>query len=270
MKDISIGHFSKRTSLSIRALRLYDAEQLLQPKRVDPVTGYRYYAPEQLEQGHLIRQLRDCEMPLEQLRIVLQDPQRANTALREHRQHLEQRLREHQQMLQTLNALIEEDGAGLQFRTKLLPARAALVTSQHLDWNARHDDGGVPDMLTALQARLHRHDEHLGAPFLVYGCLGGREPSGDVQVCVPVKGVYPPTDTSRVVTFPMCEVVYTVHQGSYQAMSAALERLLRHVLSLGLKPLGTAFETLLSYAANASSVTEYRTELAIPVMPRGE
>ena len=106
LKYISIGQFSKRTGLSIRALRLYDAEQLLEPSRVDPNSGYRYYTGDQIAAGHLIRQLRSCEMPLDQVRIVMREPLRARGELLTHKAHLEQRLSDHQQMLETLDALV--------------------------------------------------------------------------------------------------------------------------------------------------------------------
>lgn len=41
---VSIGQFSLSARLTVRALRLYDRIGLLAPARVDPETGYRYYA----------------------------------------------------------------------------------------------------------------------------------------------------------------------------------------------------------------------------------
>ncbi len=235
---------------------------------MDPTTGYRYYSAEQLGTGHLIRQLRDCEMPLEQLRVVLQDPGRAQDALLEHRQHLETRMREHQQMLCALDALIVEDNAGLKFRTKLLPARTVLTTAQSMPWLERHEPDHAPQMVALLQARLHRNELH-HAPFLMYGCVS-LDGELEVQACVQVKDAYGRNGSTRSMTLPPCEVIYTVHQGSYRTIAAALERLLRHALSLNLQPTGVAFETMLSHPATADSVTEYRTELAIPVAPKPE
>lgn len=36
---------SRASGLSLKALRLYDANGLLVPARVDPATGYRSYGP---------------------------------------------------------------------------------------------------------------------------------------------------------------------------------------------------------------------------------
>ncbi|MGN9815697.1 MerR family transcriptional regulator [Streptomyces sp. SD11] len=67
---MTIGAFSKACRLSPKALRLYDELELLRPARVDPETGYRYYAPEQLEQARLVAWLRRLGMPLAEIREV--------------------------------------------------------------------------------------------------------------------------------------------------------------------------------------------------------
>ncbi|WP_249714112.1 MerR family transcriptional regulator [Rhizomonospora bruguierae] len=62
---LSIGGFAIVSGLSITALRHYDEVGILLPACVDPVTGYRRYRPEQVEQARLIRALRQLEMPVE-------------------------------------------------------------------------------------------------------------------------------------------------------------------------------------------------------------
>ncbi|MBA2805926.1 MerR family transcriptional regulator [Streptomyces sp. KM273126] len=67
---LTIGAFAKACRLSPKALRLYDELELLRPARVDPETGYRYYAVEQLEQARLVAWLRRLGMPLARIRQV--------------------------------------------------------------------------------------------------------------------------------------------------------------------------------------------------------
>ncbi len=61
---LTIGAFAKAVRLSPKALRLYDELGLLKPGRVDPDTGYRYYAVAQLERARLVAWLRRLGMPL--------------------------------------------------------------------------------------------------------------------------------------------------------------------------------------------------------------
>ncbi|GAA2735485.1 hypothetical protein GCM10010439_60410 [Actinocorallia aurantiaca] len=68
---MSIGVFARRVGLAPSALRFYGDCGLLRPARVDEVTGYRYYAPEQEDRAVLVRRLRDAGMPLPEASVVL-------------------------------------------------------------------------------------------------------------------------------------------------------------------------------------------------------
>ncbi|MCQ4084457.1 MerR family transcriptional regulator [Streptomyces sp. RB6PN25] len=67
---LTIGAFARAARLSPKALRLYDELGLLPPARVDPVTGYRFYHPAQLERARLVVWLRRIGMPLARIRVV--------------------------------------------------------------------------------------------------------------------------------------------------------------------------------------------------------
>ncbi|MEU6138864.1 MerR family transcriptional regulator [Streptomyces sp. NPDC047081] len=69
-QTLTIGAFAKACRLSPKALRLYDELDLLRPARVDPDTGYRYYALAQLERARLVAWLRRLGMPLGRIREV--------------------------------------------------------------------------------------------------------------------------------------------------------------------------------------------------------
>ncbi len=73
---LTIGAFAKAVRLSPKALRLYDELGLLKPGRVDPDTGYRYYAVAQLERARLVAWLRRLGMPLARIRQVCALPPR--------------------------------------------------------------------------------------------------------------------------------------------------------------------------------------------------
>ncbi|MFD8481961.1 MerR family transcriptional regulator [Kitasatospora sp. NPDC059673] len=71
MELLTIGAFARAARLSPKALRLYDELGLLRPAEVDPATGYRRYAPGQLERARLVLWLRRLGMPLARIRLVL-------------------------------------------------------------------------------------------------------------------------------------------------------------------------------------------------------
>lgn len=68
---MTIGAFARATGLTAGALRFYADSSLLLPARIDDYTGYRYYAHDQVEQATTIRRLREFEMPLDKIALVL-------------------------------------------------------------------------------------------------------------------------------------------------------------------------------------------------------
>lgn len=70
-----IGAFSEQSGLSPKRLRTYAAAGLLVPAAVDPDTGYRYYAPDQLREARVIDALRRAEVPLAAIAETLRHPE---------------------------------------------------------------------------------------------------------------------------------------------------------------------------------------------------
>src|ERR1700744_3995495 len=107
--QVPIGDFSRRTHLSIRALRFPHDQGLLEPARIDLSSGYRFYDPAQVPVAQVIRRFRDLGMPLDQVRAVLRAPD-VETRTREIITHLtamEAKLAEMQMSVASLRALLE-------------------------------------------------------------------------------------------------------------------------------------------------------------------
>jgi DNA-binding transcriptional MerR regulator len=68
------GEMSRASGLSLKALRLYDANGLLVPAAVDRVTGYRSYDPDQLARARAIGLLRRLDLPLARIAELLDGP----------------------------------------------------------------------------------------------------------------------------------------------------------------------------------------------------
>ena len=68
---LSIGEFSKIYSVSAKTLRYYAEIGLILPSEINPETGYRYYAVEQLETMLLIIRLKSYNFSLEEIKQIL-------------------------------------------------------------------------------------------------------------------------------------------------------------------------------------------------------
>jgi predicted enzyme related to lactoylglutathione lyase len=70
---MTIGQFANLSGLSVHALRHYDDVGLLAPAQIDPASGYRRYRRDQLGRARLIRALRWTDLPIEEIRHVIDD-----------------------------------------------------------------------------------------------------------------------------------------------------------------------------------------------------
>ncbi len=68
---ITVGELARRTGLTTRALRHYDALGVLVPAHTDPDDGYRFYDEAQVPTAELVARLRALDLPLASVRAVL-------------------------------------------------------------------------------------------------------------------------------------------------------------------------------------------------------
>ena len=126
---VPIGDFSRMTHLSVKALRFYHDQGLLEPARIDPSSGYRFYDPGQVPVAQVIRRFRDLDMPLDQVRAVLKAPD-VETRTKEiiaHLSSMETKLAELQMSVSSLRALLEGAAIRPEVEFRSIPAARALA-----------------------------------------------------------------------------------------------------------------------------------------------
>lgn len=104
------GEFAELVGLSIPQLRRYDRLQLLAPKERS-ASGYRYYGSGQTGAGRVIALLRSMDMPIAEIRRVLQglDDDERKQLFSDHKARLEERLEEAQSLLNAVDQLANGD-----------------------------------------------------------------------------------------------------------------------------------------------------------------
>jgi len=198
--EVTIGEFARRSGLSLKALRLYDARGLLEPVRVDPDSGYRYYDPDQLDRARTISLLRRLEMPLGTIADVLAAQGGQAGAIRSWWDGRHRELAEHGPELDlVLHALGGPPGPAHvgQFGVddvvvEPVPARTVASVTRH-----------VPqvELVAAIAAdvlEVRRFLDGVGAArgdefwVLFHGAVGN-DGDGPIEVCVPYEGPVDPT-----------------------------------------------------------------------------
>jgi DNA-binding transcriptional MerR regulator len=111
---LTIGDFARRTGLTERALRLYGDRGLLEPREIDPQTGYRRYDEDQIDDGRLVAMLRAIEMPLAEIEAVLDAaPEDRSAAVGRYWYRFERELDRRRRAVSAVRTHTEEEDAGM-------------------------------------------------------------------------------------------------------------------------------------------------------------
>ncbi len=188
---ISIGSFVDLTRLSLKALRIYEQLDILRPIHIDPQNGYRYYGPSQIPRARMIRNLRDMEMPLADIRRVL-DLAEVSKAQAELviRQYVEMRARQFGQiqlLAQQFTQLLkpEANTMNLEVEVREIPAQQIISITR------RHKVDGLSDQIQKDCGALFTLAQEagvtpIGAPFGIYHGAINEQEDGPIETCVPV------------------------------------------------------------------------------------
>ncbi|WP_290864264.1 GyrI-like domain-containing protein [Hamadaea sp.] len=257
--EMTIGRFARLCRLSVKQLRHYDEAGLLRPARVDPATGYRYYAPAQARDALTIALLREIDLPLAVITAVLAAPEPdRGRLLSAERDRLADRIDRDRARLALLDRLASGHADHEVIRTTEPARRFAVV-------RATADPGRIGLAYGECAAQL-------------LATLAGQSWKP------PLWGLYPldlPDDvadgllvtaaaetdaitTLETVELPAADVVTTVHDGPYAELRLAYHTLFAWIHERGLTPVGPVREAYLIGPGEAEP-TDLLTRLMLEV-----
>lgn len=193
--ELTISVFAAASRLSLKALRLYAELGLLPPQRVDPSNGYRYYSPAQLPEAHLIGLLRQLDLPLSDIRGVLDapSPKRPELIRALWASAKAAHARRDELARYVLHKLQGETYmTAFDVQTRLVPAQQlATLTYRVTVGDLPHT---IQQGIRALQATLTEHGAAFaGAPIVIYHGEVNADSDGPIEVCWPYSGTLKPT-----------------------------------------------------------------------------
>ncbi len=121
---LGIGEMSRRSGLTVSALRFYDGAGLLVPAYVEPASGYRRYRDDQVPTARVLANLRRVSMPLPEVGRVLDaaTPEAAAEVLDRHLRRLEDGLVDARQVLSRVRSILDLREPGMSTSTTTVPA----------------------------------------------------------------------------------------------------------------------------------------------------
>jgi DNA-binding transcriptional MerR regulator len=126
---MTIGTFSRASLLSIKALRAYHEAGILVPAEVDPASGYRVYHSSQLTDAGVVQRLRALDLPLAQVREVVnaRDPEVTRRILSAHAEAMRNRLDEVTRIVDELQSTSDHPEAHTPVHVRDEPGAPTLV-----------------------------------------------------------------------------------------------------------------------------------------------
>ena len=275
---LTVGDFSRITHLSVKTLRHYHEVGLLAPAAVNPGTGYRYYSADQVPSAQVIRRLRDLEMPVGEVKAVLDaaDAAARNALIAAHLDRLEAELAQTRAAVDSLRNLLQPPPGAPAIEHRSVPAVAAagiVAVVDHADilpwWQ-----GALGELRATVRAQGLRAS---GPPGGVFASELFTREHGEATVFVPVEGqgngAVRAIGRVTPVTIPAAELAVISHLGSLGDADLSYATLgsyaTRHEISID----GPLREYYLRGAGDTTDEVEWRTEIGWPIFradgPRG-
>lgn len=273
---LKIGDFSKICQVSVKALRYWDEQGLLEPATTDPATGYRYYAIEQIAEVNQILAFRTLGLELKRIKQLL----RASVTTSDIRAmlhlkqvELQQQLENTQAMLSMLEARLQQiecDGTLPEYSVSLKAVDPQTILAVRDVVPTLHD-------LIALLHETHRYARsRTGTNLLaVFHDPAYTEEFLDVQIGFPVstESAQPIALSGERAMIPvqlpgMARVASTVHNGAWSTLSNGYVHLGRWIETNQYEIVGPGRE-IFHYIDWDDGHKRTVTELQFPVAPAG-
>jgi DNA-binding transcriptional MerR regulator len=262
---LTIGEFSKMTYLSVKALRHYHDVGLLEPVDIDSATGYRRYSTAQVSTAQAIRRFRDLEMPLEQVRAVLDAPDvtSRNDAILTHLRHMQQQLERTQTTVASLQTLLEDVHRTATVSLRSIGPTSTLAITETVGFDESGDwCGAAFDELHGVLANAGLAS--VGPDGALYFGDFFELGLGKVTAFVPITGTPDSARRAQRLDLPATEVAVLVHEGPFADLDRTYGALGTHVALQRVGVDGPIREHYL-VAGDDVDPADHRTEVCWPI-----
>jgi DNA-binding transcriptional MerR regulator len=218
----SIGEFSRITTLSVKTLRLYHEKGILEPARVDPDSGYRYYDDECVHRARGIRMLREFDFSIAEIRDLLEqcdDERDLLGQLEAKLQEVERTIKRYRGISRSIATLIEQTretdmDQPQEFEIEEKELETMLIAGHRM--TGRY--GEVGKGLGLVCRKMGR--QICGKPMTLYHDAEYKEEDADFEPCVPVRKGKDAEGIS-VRELPGGRCVSLIHKGPYEGIGAS-------------------------------------------------
>lgn len=263
-----IGEFSCLAKTTVKTLRFYDEIGLFKPSFIDN-NGYRYYSIEQLNILQTIVELRSFDMPIDDIRKILNGKDIIKM-LEEHQKEITESISKSKQSLTKIKNILATAKKGelmKSYKAKEITLPKCIVYYRHGVIDTMADL--VPFILeTGAECKENNPSLKCSAIdycYVVYGAKEYKEKDIEVEYAEAVEKIGKKSKNIKFKEMPAEKAISVFHKGSYSKLGEAYAYAVNWVKENGYEITNPIRERYIDGCWNKESENDYLTEIQIPV-----
>lgn len=264
-----IGMFAQMNHITVKTLRFYEEQGILEPAYVDEENGYRYYVMSQMAELHQISALKQAGFTLEDIRKLKSGAEEA-VFLGRKKAEIMAKIAELTNQLAVIDGYMADKRNSLETPVliKTIPAVTVATMQRRIE---SYDE--LFELMPAMGAEMERLGCTCAIPeycFTHYLEPGYKEEQVLVETCEAVTEKKEDSDLVKFKEFPEIQAACIYHKGSYGDFPCTYEVILKFIEENGYEICGNIRENYIDGVWNKENETEWLSEIQIPVRKRGE
>ena len=268
-----IGEVSKICNIPIKTLRYYDEIQLLVPRKIDRSSNYRYYSYDQLTLVLVIKHFKEAGFSLKEIKILLgrEDLEYNTKKINEKCMEIDNKISDLKMLKQKLQFCIQESKK-VKRKLKESEIKIKEIPISYVAYLRSKGPCTVEEFTVKyckLISLVERNNFHIikNAMAVYYdSCMDYEEKEKedyDIEVCI---GVSEKREVEGLVRkFGGFKAATIIHYGSYENMIDTYRKVFKYIYENGYEVCGEPVDNYLVDIINTADVSNYVTELIIPI-----
>ena len=263
-----IGDFSKMSKVTIKALRYYEKEGLINPIYIDQSNGYRYYESNQLVDISRIISLKQIGLSIDEIKRIIKDNESLDSILEIKKVELKNSINEYNYQLSKINYLLEEKNMKEEIFEKVIPAYYVYYKEGILKDYSKASEFIQESGIECLE--LNPNIKCVEPDYCFVNYLDGEYKDKNIKVrysqaVIKEEEPFKENDDIRFMNLPETKCVCIYHKGAYDELGKAYGKIMKYIEDQKLEIIDFPRECYIDGIWNKENVDDWLTEIQVPI-----